>query len=114
MGRQLAERRVQGLKLSEKGCYAGSDCILVKQRREAPSLLFVPFTAGRFAGDEGSLDSFDTGRPLGDIDMEREREAKNLFLRTSAEGGSSEDMGFVSRLWPMRPLRDEEELELPF
>ncbi len=60
------------------------------------------------------MDSFETGGSLGDIDMERDREAKNLFLRISAEGGSSEDLDFVGRLRPMRPLREEEDLDSPF
>ena len=98
MGRQLAERGVLPLDLSRRERYTSSNGILVREGREGSSLLLVPFTAGRFAGEGGSLDLSATARALGDIDIERDREARNLFLRTSAEGGSSEDLDFVRRL----------------
>lgn len=62
------------------------------------SLLLVPFGTNRLSGEDGSFNSFETGRSLGEIDTESDREAKNLFLRTSAEGGSSEDLDFWGRL----------------
>ena len=81
------------------------------QRGNMYLLLPLPSGSSLFAGDVVSFDPFVVGKSSGEIVRERDLEAKSLFLNTSEEGGSSEDL--VGKVWPIRPLRDEELVASP-